>query len=110
MAWKEFITSDKTREDDAEFAVALFDSAMYDSAEQADKENALQILGSYCYTPDMLDIVKETVSTINACTGKALMMVFRPAYICKFCGADSFIDPHEQTPPPNYCHESDHGL
>lgn len=28
---------------------------------------------------------------------------------CRFCGADSWIDPSDQTPPPDYCHESDHG-
>lgn len=29
-------------------------------------------------------------------------------YQCKFCGADSWIDPSDQTPPADYCHESDH--
>lgn len=30
-------------------------------------------------------------------------------YRCKFCGAPSWYDPTDQTPPPDYCHESDHG-
>lgn len=35
---------------------------------------------------------------------------FSPApYKCRFCGADSWIDPSDQTPPPDYCHEIDHG-
>ena len=28
---------------------------------------------------------------------------------CVFCGRPSWIDPSDQTPPPDYCHESDHG-
>lgn len=32
-----------------------------------------------------------------------------PPYTCKFCGARSYIDPSDQSPPPDYCHESDHG-
>ena len=28
---------------------------------------------------------------------------------CKYCGADSWIDPSDQTPPFDYCHEIDHG-
>lgn len=28
---------------------------------------------------------------------------------CKYCGADSWIDPSDQSPPPDYCHEIDHG-
>lgn len=30
-------------------------------------------------------------------------------YVCKFCGFPSWIEPSDQTPPPDYCHESDHG-
>lgn len=33
-----------------------------------------------------------------------------PPFICKFCGLPSYIDPADQSPPPDYCHESDHGL
>jgi hypothetical protein len=32
-----------------------------------------------------------------------------PPFTCKFCGAPSWIEPSDQTPPPDYCHESDHG-
>ncbi len=32
-----------------------------------------------------------------------------PPYTCKFCGAPSWYEPSEQIPPPDYCHESDHG-
>lgn len=28
---------------------------------------------------------------------------------CVFCGAPSWVDPSDQSPPPDYCHESDHG-
>jgi hypothetical protein len=28
---------------------------------------------------------------------------------CKFCGAPSWLEPDEQTAPPDYCHEADHG-
>jgi hypothetical protein len=30
-------------------------------------------------------------------------------YRCQFCGAPSWVEPSEQTMPPDYCHESDHG-
>lgn len=30
-------------------------------------------------------------------------------YTCQFCGAPSWLDESEQTAPPDYCHESDHG-
>jgi rubrerythrin len=33
----------------------------------------------------------------------------RPNYICQYCGQPSWIDPVDQTPPANYCWESDHG-
>jgi hypothetical protein len=32
-----------------------------------------------------------------------------PPYKCLFCGAPSWVDPSDQTPPPDYCHEADHG-
>lgn len=28
---------------------------------------------------------------------------------CRYCGAGSYLDPADQSPPPDYCHESDHG-
>jgi hypothetical protein len=28
---------------------------------------------------------------------------------CQFCGSPSWVDPSDQSPPPDYCHESDHG-
>ena len=33
----------------------------------------------------------------------------KPPFICKFCGAPSWVDPADQSPPADYCHESDHG-
>lgn len=33
----------------------------------------------------------------------------KPEYRCKHCGAPSWIHPLDQEPPPDYCHESDHG-
>lgn len=32
-----------------------------------------------------------------------------PPYSCKFCGSPSWYEPIDQTPPMDYCHESDHG-
>ena len=32
-----------------------------------------------------------------------------PLHKCKYCGAASYVDPSDQEPPPDYCHESDHG-
>lgn len=30
-------------------------------------------------------------------------------FTCKYCGLPSWIDPSDQSPPPDYCHEIDHG-
>lgn len=30
-------------------------------------------------------------------------------FTCKYCGRPSHLDPVDQTPPVDYCHESDHG-
>lgn len=30
-------------------------------------------------------------------------------YTCQYCGRPSWLEPNDQTPPPDYCHESDHG-
>ena len=32
-----------------------------------------------------------------------------PPFRCLFCGHPSWVDPSDQSPPPDYCHESDHG-
>ncbi len=32
-----------------------------------------------------------------------------PQHDCKYCGAPSWIDPSDQTPPQDYCQEIDHG-
>jgi hypothetical protein len=38
-------------------------------------------------------------------------LLFEPQepYNCQFCGAPSWLHPSDQTMPPDYCHESDHG-
>lgn len=33
----------------------------------------------------------------------------QPPYSCVFCGAPSWVDPSDQSPPPDYCHPEDHG-
>lgn len=30
-------------------------------------------------------------------------------FVCKYCGMPSYLEPIDQTPPSDYCHESDHG-
>ena len=30
-------------------------------------------------------------------------------FTCKYCGRPIWIDPSDQSPPPDYCHEIDHG-
>lgn len=30
-------------------------------------------------------------------------------FTCKYCGSPSWIDPSDQSPPSDYCHEIDHG-
>ncbi len=32
-----------------------------------------------------------------------------PPYVCRYCGVPSWVEPCDQSPPPSYCHESDHG-
>lgn len=31
-------------------------------------------------------------------------------FTCKYCGAPTKYAPEDQSPPADYCHESDHGL
>ncbi len=31
-------------------------------------------------------------------------------FTCKYCGIPSWIDSSDQSPPPDYCHEIDHGM
>ena len=31
-------------------------------------------------------------------------------FMCKYCGMPSRYPPEDQYPPPDYCHESDHGF
>lgn len=33
----------------------------------------------------------------------------KPPHRCQFCGAPSWREPSEQTPPQDYCHPEDHG-
>lgn len=30
------------------------------------------------------------------------------SYTCQYCGADSELEPSEQLPPRDYCHQGDH--
>lgn len=30
-------------------------------------------------------------------------------FTCKYCGQPRWIDPSDQSPPPDYCHDIDHG-
>jgi hypothetical protein len=32
-----------------------------------------------------------------------------PPFTCRFCGQPSWVDPSDQTPPADCCHQSDHG-
>lgn len=32
-----------------------------------------------------------------------------PEFVCQFCGMPSYVDPSDQTMPPDYCHPGDHG-
>ena len=49
---------------------------------------------------------KAFVNNFDAIFGKKAKT---PPFACKYCGAPSWVDPSDQTPPPDYCHESDHG-
>ena len=40
---------------------------------------------------------------------KARQELHEAPYTCKYCGMPSWIDPSDQSPPPDYCHEIDHG-
>jgi len=32
-----------------------------------------------------------------------------PPFKCLYCGAPSWVDPSDQSPPPGHCHDDDHG-
>ena len=31
-------------------------------------------------------------------------------FTCTWCGRPSWVDPSDQSPPSDYCHEIDHGM
>lgn len=57
-------------------------------------------------SPDNLTTTREKYDQALALLREA---ADSPPHTCKFCGAPSWLDPSEQDPPPDYCHESDHG-
>lgn len=34
--------------------------------------------------------------------------ILTEAFTCRYCGSPTDVDPSDQTPPADYCHESDH--
>lgn len=66
--------------------------------EHADKMAFLAKMAGY----DSIEEMTEAAKAHIAATRDA-------PYLCRFCGAPSWIPPSEQTAPPDYCHPSDHG-
>lgn len=60
---------------------------------------------------DMLQYLPaEYVSKVRAAVAKATghaQDAVAP-FICKYCGLPSWVDPSDQSPPPDYCHAIDH--
>ena len=42
-------------------------------------------------------------------SGFLIMGNHEAPFTCKYCGLPSWIDPSDQSPPPDYCHEIEHG-
>lgn len=58
---------------------------------------------------DMLQYLPaEYVAKVRAAIAKATGEVQAP-YTCRYCGRPSWLEPIDQAPPPDYCHDSDHG-
>lgn len=58
---------------------------------------------------DMLQYLPaEYVAKVRAAIAKATGEVQAP-YTCRYCGRPSWLEPIDQSPPPDYCHDSDHG-
>ena len=56
--------------------------------------------GPFCYQAECLATEVQLLEFMKA---------EGPPFRCLFCGAPSWVDPSDQYPPPDYCHESDHG-
>lgn len=55
---------------------------------------------------DMLQYLPaEYVSKVRAAIAKA---TGEAPFACKYCGSPSWIDPSDQSPPPDCCHAIDH--
>jgi hypothetical protein len=108
MAWREY-KGNHGQILDAYYQVACFDSSNYGTAEEALRDGALHEATDLCFNFNEVEMFMAGMALAESCYGGSAMGVYRPAFICKYCGADSFIDPTDQTPPPDYCHESDHG-
>lgn len=60
------------------------------------------------------DITGDSITTKGVLSEKGRAnfdLIFKkvPPYQCRFCGNPSWIAPEDQTPPADYCHESEHG-
>jgi hypothetical protein len=107
MTWQTFKTT-KALQKESDYIFACFDSNQFETWQVAKRANRLEKCNgiySHVSVNDLLD----GIHTAASCGSGTLQVVFRPAYNCKFCGADSFIEPNDQCAPPDYCHESDHG-
>ena len=58
--------------------------------------------------PDLVQINREANCCLDSDSWVPRETGSKP-FRCVFCGAPSWLDPSDQTPPPDYCHESDHG-
>lgn len=51
----------------------------------------------------------DTISGPSECAA-AIRARGKAPYTCRYCGRPSWLEPVDQSPPPDYCHDSDHGM
>jgi hypothetical protein len=53
--------------------------------------------------------VKQQIADTNAPDNRLTDQPTVAPHTCRYCGQPSWLEPIDQSPPPDYCHESDHG-
>ena len=55
-----------------------------------------------------INAIREQVKKVNI-DNLIAEAADKAPFTCRYCGSSSWLDPVDQTAPPDYCHESDHG-
>lgn len=57
---------------------------------------------------NLYDLTVDAAHKLDT-AGSLIVGKLEAPFTCKYCGMPSWIDPSDQSPPPDYCHEIDYG-